>query len=277
LLGSTAQGDLQGIADYFQNPLKVSLAGGSGSGDSSSVIQGGGKDLTASHGQVKSGDVKAPRKTINLQKLKAEYEKAERAKLAGLKGELESLIDANPVLRQFKSQLLLDLTSEGLRIQIVDEKNRPMFDSASSEVKPYTRTILREIGQTLNKVENHISLAGHTDAQPFASGGREFSNWELSTNRANASRRELVAGGMEDQKIMRVVGMSSTVLFDKQDPYSPINRRISIVIMNKRTEEALLADGKTVDVESAQEVQEGVLGTASAATSASAAPPDHIP
>ena len=277
LLGSTAQGDLQGIADYFQNPLKVSLAGGSGSGDSSSVIQGGGKDLTASHGQVKSGDVKAPRKTINLQRLKAEYEKAERAKLAGLKGELESLIDANPVLKQFKSQLLLDLTSEGLRIQIVDEKNRPMFDSASSEVKPYTRTILREIGQTLNKVENHISLAGHTDAQPFASGGREFSNWELSTNRANASRRELVAGGMEDQKIMRVVGMSSTVLFDKQDPYSPINRRISIVIMNKRTEEALLADGKTVDVESAQEVQEGVLGTASAATSASAAPPDHIP
>ncbi|MBT9460687.1 MAG: flagellar motor protein MotB [Rugosibacter sp.] len=277
LLGSTAQGDLQGIADYFQNPLKVSLAGGSGSGDSSSVIQGGGKDLTASHGQVKSGDVKAPRKTINLQRLKAEYEKAERTKLAGLKGELESLIDANPVLKQFKSQLLLDLTSEGLRIQIVDEKNRPMFDSASSEVKPYTRTILREIGQTLNKVENHISLAGHTDAQPFASGGREFSNWELSTNRANASRRELVAGGMEDQKIMRVVGMSSTVLFDKQDPYSPINRRISIVIMNKRTEEALLADGKTVDVESAQEIQDGVLGTASATTSASAAPPDHIP
>lgn len=277
LLGSTAQGDLQGIADYFQNPLKVSLAGGSGSGDSSSVIQGGGKDLTASHGQVKSGDVKAPRKTINLQKLKAEYEKAERTKLAGLKGELESLIDANPVLKQFKSQLLLDLTSEGLRIQIVDEKNRPMFDSASSEVKPYTRTILREIGQTLNKVENHISLAGHTDAQPFASGGREFSNWELSTNRANASRRELVAGGMADQKIMRVVGMSSTVLFDKQDPYSPINRRISIVIMNKRTEEALLADGKTVDVESAQEIQDGVLGTASATTSANAAPPGHIP
>jgi chemotaxis protein MotB len=83
LLGSTTKADLKGIADYFQNPLKVSLAGGSGSGDSSSVIQGGGKDLTASTGQVKSGDVKAPRKTINLQKLKAEYEKAHRAKLQG--------------------------------------------------------------------------------------------------------------------------------------------------------------------------------------------------
>lgn len=260
LLGSTAQGDLQGIAEFFQNPLKVSLAGGSGSGDSSSVIQGGGKDLTASHGQVKAGDVKAPKKTINLQKLKAEFEKAEKMRLAGLKSELESLIDASPVLKQFKSQLLLDLTSEGLRIQIVDEKNRPMFDSASSEVKPYTRVILREIGKTLNKVENHISLSGHTDAQPFASGGRDFSNWELSTNRANASRRELLAGGMRDDKIMRVVGMSSTVLFDKQDPYNPINRRISIVIMNKRTEDSLLADGKVVDVDGSQKLEEGLTG-----------------
>jgi chemotaxis protein MotB len=268
LLGSTSQGDLQGIADYFQNPLKVSLAGGSGSGDSSSVIQGGGKDLTASHGQVKAGDVVAPKKTLNLQKLKAEFEKAEQAKLAGLKGELETLIDANPVLKQFKNQLLLDLTSEGLRIQIVDEKNRPMFDSASSEVKPYTRVILREIGKTLNKVENHISLSGHTDAQPFAGGGRDFSNWELSTNRANASRRELVAGGMRDDKVMRVVGMASTVLFNKQEPYSPINRRISIVIMNKRTEEAILADGQTTEVSDAP----GVEGQIEASTPSGSTP-----
>jgi chemotaxis protein MotB len=246
LLGSTTQADLQGIADYFQNPLKVSMAGGSGSGDSSSIIQGGGKDLTASVGQVKAGDVEAPRKTINLQKLKAEYERMERQRLEGLKADLENMIDANPTLKQFKNQLLLDLTSEGLRIQIVDEKNRPMFDSASSEVKPYTRVILREIGKVLNKVENHVSLSGHTDAQPFAGGNRDFSNWELSTNRANSSRRELIAGGMIDSKVMRVVGLASTVLYDKQDAYNPINRRISIVIMNKRTEEAILADGKSV-------------------------------
>ncbi|MBP6638285.1 MAG: flagellar motor protein MotB [Sulfuritalea sp.] len=255
LLGSTTQADLQGIADYFQNPLKISMAGGSGSGDSSSIIQGGGKDLTASVGQVKAGDVEAPRKTINLQKLKAEYERMERQRLEGLKADLENMIDANPTLKQFKNQLLLDLTSEGLRIQIVDEKNRPMFDSASSEVKPYTRVILREIGKVLNKVENHVSLSGHTDAQPFAGGNRDFSNWELSTNRANSSRRELIAGGMIDSKVMRVVGLASTVLYDKQDAYNPINRRISIVIMNKRTEEAILADGKSVEVEGAEEVQ----------------------
>ena len=268
LLGSTAKGDLQGIADHFQNPLKVSLQGGSGSGDSSSLIQGGGKDLTATHGQVKAGDIEAPKKTINLQKLKAEFEKAERAKLSSLKDELETLIDVNATLRQFKNQLLLDLTSEGLRIQIVDDKNRPMFDSASSEVKPYTRVILREIGKTLNKVENHISLSGHTDAQPFAGGARDFSNWELSTNRANASRRELVAGGMRDDKVMRIVGLASTVLFDKQNAYNPINRRISIVIMNKRTEEAILADGKVVEIEDSQELEGGALGAKPAAVTA---------
>jgi chemotaxis protein MotB len=265
LLGSTTQADLQGIAEFFQNPLKVAMPGGEGSGDSSSVIKGGGKDLTATVGQVKAGDIEAPRKTVNLQKLKAEYERMERQRLEGLKAELENMIDANPTLKQFKNQLLLDLTSEGLRIQIVDEKNRPMFDSASSEVKPYTRVILREIGKLLNKVENRVSLSGHTDAQPFAGGNRDFSNWELSTNRANSSRRELIAGGMVDSKVMRVVGLASTVLYDKQDAYNPINRRISIVIMNKKTEEAILADGKSVEVEEAADVESATKGPAGTA------------
>jgi chemotaxis protein MotB len=265
LLGSTSQGDLNGIAEFFQNPLKVSLGGGSGSGDSSSVIAGGGKDLTSTHGQVKKGDIEAEKKTINLQRLKADFERAEKTKLESLKGELEALINASPALSQFKNQLLLDLTTEGLRIQIVDEKNRPMFDSASSDVKPYTRVILREIGLALNKVENRISLSGHTDAQPFAGGDKGFGNWELSTNRANASRREMVAGGMADAKIMRVVGLASTVLYDKQDPYSPINRRISIIVMNKRTEEAILADGRQMDVDGAEDIDPKTLGAAAPA------------
>ncbi|CAB1370558.1 flagellar motor protein MotB [Denitratisoma oestradiolicum] len=249
LLGSTTQGDLKGIADYFSTPLKVALGGGSGAGDSSSLIQGGGEDLSRAHGQVKRGDIDAPRRNVNLQALEAEFERMEQQRLESLKTDLEDLIDSTPTLKQFKSQMLLDLTSEGLRIQIVDEKSRPMFDSASSELKPYTRDILREIGKALNRVENHLSLSGHTDATPYAGGDKGFGNWELSTNRANASRRELVAGGMADSKVMRVVGLASTVLYDKSDPYNPINRRISIVVMNKRTEEALLRDGKVAEVE----------------------------
>ena len=160
------------------------------------------------------------------------------------------MIEQSPQLAQFKKQMLLDITSEGLRIQIVDEQNRPMFDSGGAELKPYTRDILRQIGKALNDVKNRISLAGHTDAAQFSGGTGGFSNWELSANRANASRREMIAGGMDENKVLRVVGLSSMVLFDKNDPLSSSNRRINIVVLNKRTEEAMLQeDGNaTVDV-----------------------------
>ncbi|HQR05100.1 MAG: flagellar motor protein MotB [Proteobacteria bacterium] len=272
LLGSTTQGDLKGISEYFSTPLKVAMAGGSGSGDSSSVIQGGGEDLSRAHGQVKKGDIESEKRSLNLQALRADFERQERARLEGLKGDLEQMIDSTPTLRQFKSQLLLDLTSEGLRIQIVDEKNRPMFDSASSELKPYTKEILHEIGRALNRVDNRISLSGHTDATPYSGGDKGFGNWELSTNRANASRREMIAGGMRENKVMRIVGLASTILYDKQDPYNPTNRRISIVVMNKRTEEAILRDGNNTDIgdegDAGQQVEQAASRLPAASTPA---------
>ncbi|GIZ52638.1 flagellar motor protein MotB [Noviherbaspirillum aridicola] len=254
LLGSTAKGDLQGIAEYFQTPLKVAMSGGSGSGDSSSVIQGGGKDLTRKEGQVRKADDPQMKKTYNLQAahlkdLEQELERAELARLRTLKTKIEDAINARPLLNQFKSQLLLDITSEGLRIQIVDEQNRPMFALSKAELQPYTKEILLEIGKALNDVPNRISLSGHTDATPYASGEKGYSNWELSSDRANASRRALIAGGMDEAKVIRVVGLSSAMLFDKENPFNPINRRISIIVMNKKAEESALKDGGTVEVQ----------------------------
>ena len=242
LLGSTAKGDLQGIADFFQNPLKISQQGGGGSGDATSVLQGGGKDLTRQSGQVKRGDVEAKKSTSFSKEAQAEFRRKEQERLETLKLEIEKMIEQSPQLAQFKKQMLLDITSEGLRIQIVDEQNRPMFDSSSADLKPYTRDILRQIGKALNGVQNRISLAGHTDAAQFAGGEKGFSNWELSANRANASRRELVVGGMDDSKVLRVVGLASTVLFDKNDPLNSVNRRISIVVLNSKTEQAILQE-----------------------------------
>ncbi len=256
LLGSTASGDLKGIADYFQNPLKIASQGGAGTGDSSSVLKGGGKDLTRTAGQVKGGETEAKSKTVNLKETNAElarkeFEEREKVMLTDLKQSIEKLIESNPALKQFKSQLLIDITSEGLRIQIVDEQNRPMFDTSSAELKPYTRVILREIGKALNAAPNKLSLSGHTDAAQYGGGDKGFSNWELSANRANASRRELILGGMDEHKVLRVVGLASTLLFDKNDPLGSINRRISIVVLNRKSEEALLQDdgkGDAVEV-----------------------------
>jgi len=252
LLGSTAKGDLAGISEYFKTPLKVALQGGSGSGDSSSLIKGGGKDLTRTDGQVQKTMDPLEKKTINLAAAKVEFEKQEMKKLQGLKERIEKAIDTNPMLKQFKDQILIDITSEGLRIQIVDEKNRPMFDLGGAHMKSYTVQILQEIGKMLNEVPNRVSLSGHTDATPYSSGEKGYSNWELSADRANSSRRELIAGGMAESKMLRVVGLASAVMLDDKDPNNPINRRISLIVLNKDTEDAISSGGKPLEVSQEQ-------------------------
>jgi len=237
LLGSTTEGDKKGIADFFGSPLKVSLGGGSGAGDASHVIKGGGEDLSRTHGQVKKGDIESQRTTINLLALKAEQRAAEKARLEELKQRVEDVLAASPKLASMQSQIRLDMTSEGLRIQIVDADNRPMFDSGSSIVKPYMRELLQIIGGVLGDVPNRLTLEGHTDAQPFGSGERGYSNWELSADRANSSRRELISGGLPDERVLRVQGLSSSRPLDNTDPLSPTNRRISIIVMNRDAED----------------------------------------
>ncbi|WP_256081729.1 flagellar motor protein MotB [Massilia sp. YIM B04103] len=247
LLGSTTKGDLNGISEYFKTPLKVAMQGGSGSGDSSSVIPGGGKDLTRREGQVKLGDDPTVKKTYNLTAAKKALEQEEAARLQVLKEKLEEKIENNPNLKKYRNQLLLDFTSEGLRIQIVDEQNRPMFALARADLQPYTREILTEIAPVLNDVPNKIGLSGHTDSTPYFSDAG-YSNWELSADRANASRRALVQGGLGDAKILRVVGLASAAHLDRKDPFNPINRRISIIVMNKKAEESVMRDGGKLEV-----------------------------
>ncbi len=258
LLGSTSSGDLKGIAEFFLNPMKVSMSGGSGSGDATSILKGGGQDLTkdAGQGRGSDADIKSREPSVKnaaVEELRKEYEKREKERLKDLKRRLEGIIEGNLMLRQFKNQLVLEVTPEGLRIQIIDELNRPMFDTSSSQLKPYTREILNEIGKVLNSVPNRISLTGHTDAAQFSGGEKGFSNWELSADRANSSRRELIIGGMEESKILRIVGRASTSLFDKNDPLNAANRRISILVLNKRTEEAILQEDGNAGIQVSDE------------------------
>ena len=260
LLGSSTKAQLQGIAEYFQTPLKVALQGGEGSGDASSIIKGGGEDLTRKAGQVMRGETTTSKDTLSIEKSKADRERQDAVNLKDMKQKLEKLIDSNKNLKPFKKQFKLDITNEGLRIQIVDDQNRPMFDSGGAVMKAYTRQILREIGQTLNDLPNRISLSGHTDAVKYVTGERGYSNWELSADRANASRRELVAGGLEEGKIMRVVGLADAVPYLKETPNDPVNRRISIIVMNKRAEDAITKEGQQVEAATATQLEEQLHG-----------------
>lgn len=247
LLGSTAKGELQGIAAYFSSPLKVAMTGGDGAGNSSSVIPGGGNDLSKVHGQVRRSDSESTNtsRRMNIENAKAEQARQDQMRIKALQAKIDSVITENLKLREYKSQIRIDITPDGLQIQIVDDHNRPMFDSGSALVKPYMRDILREIGSALNGVENRISLAGHTDAAPYGNGDRGYSNWELSADRANASRRELVAAGMPDAKLGRVVGLAASDLLDPSNPRAPVNRRITITVLTREAEERLMGKGTT--------------------------------
>lgn len=246
LLGSTTEGDKKGISDYFNAPLKVALFGGSGSGASNSILNGGGNDLTQSVGQDAKGETDAKTRELGAMVAAAKQRELDNARLENLKQKIDSLINAKPELTEFKNQIRLEKVADGLHIQIVDEQNRPMFDTGSALVKPYMRNILREIGTVLIDVDNRLALAGHTDATPYGSGDRGYSNWELSSDRANASRRELVTAGVPDAKLLRVLGMSSSSPLLPQSPFDPINRRISIIVMTKEAEERL---NKTFEAE----------------------------
>ena len=237
LLGSTTEGDKNGIADYFASPLKVALMGGTGSGGSNSILTGGGRDLSQADGQTDGGDGERTEKLRGAQTAQAQFRQQESERLDKLRDKIVNVITNSPKLAEFADQIRIEKTPDGLHIQIVDAQNRPMFDSGAAMVKPYMRDILREIGAVLTDVENRISLAGHTDSQPFGNGIVGYSNWELSADRANAARRELVTAGMPDSKLIRVEGLASSQPLEPENPASQVNRRISIVIMTREAEE----------------------------------------
>lgn len=226
LISITPAEQREALAEFFRAPLRDDPGSGRQQ-HQSSPIPGGGTDVTRADGEMRKVTSAGNRRVA---------EASDRAGLQNLKQRLEQLMAANPVLRQYRPQMLIDFTSEGLRIQIVDDRQRPMFATGSAEVATHMRIILREIAPLLNDLPNRISLSGHTDAAPYFQGERAYSNWELSADRANASRRELLAGGMHEGKVLRVMGLASTMNLVKDDPYHATNRRISLVVLNRHTQ-----------------------------------------
>lgn len=234
LLSSQSEDRLKGISEYFQAPVKMSLNGGSGVGDATAVVPGGGLDLTRKDGQVNSKSDEA--------KKKKKRKSGEEKQLLELKKKLEESILKIPALEALRDQIRMEMTVDGLSIQIVDANKKPLFASGKSTVlSPNMRELMRTIGKLLNDVENPVSLTGHTDATPYASGAvGGYSNWELSTERANSSRRELVQGGLKPDKILRVQGLGAVVPLYKDKPFDPMNRRIAIVVLNEAAQERIL-------------------------------------
>ncbi|PKE28954.1 motility protein MotB [Rahnella sp. AA] len=252
LISISSPKELVQIAEYFRTPLAVAITGGPRSSDATSPIPGGGADPTVQDGEVHKMDQsqgESKREAGDLQKLQQK---------------LEDMLAADPRLKDLRPHLMINLTEQGLRIQIIDSKNRPMFQLGSAIVEPYMRDILRAIAPVLDDFPNKISLAGHTDDMPYATGERGYSNWELSTDRANASRREMIIGGLSEGKVLRVMGMGSTMQLKNHPAGDAINRRISILVLNKHAEQAIErenSEGEAITISDAGELQRQVQGT----------------
>lgn len=226
------------ISGYFQDPVGFSESA------SPYVIDLGGTPTPAPDRTLnpEPQDEKSPAEDAqaDVDKLQAESiaEEVERERLELLLQELQNKVEENPQLQNFKDQILFEITQDGLRIQIMDAENRPMFASGSARLQPYFEDILLAMTDTIAAVPNKISVSGHTDAAPFVGRGG-YGNWELSSDRANAARRVLIAGGYDDEQVARVVGYASSALFDREKPLNPVNRRIDIVVLTKKAQRAI--------------------------------------
>src|SRR5687768_2566302 len=245
LMGSTTEQQKGAISEYFNNPSAVpgtstvptpSSIQGPGGASTSMIELGGGREL---HTDSDSEDG-PPHQNGAISEDAAEKlaEELDRERLKSLLEELKEAIDAREALAKFKDLILLAMTPEGLRLQIVHHARRSMFPLGGARLEEFSDNILFELASIIKTVPNKISVSGHTDIKPYLANN--YSNWELSADRANAARRALVDGGLPTEKVGRVVGLASSVLLDAAVPDSPINRRISIIVMNRRTEEAIL-------------------------------------
>ena len=252
LLGGTTVEQKAAIAEYFNNPSltdgksQTAVQGQTGPGGAAtSVLQLGGtmelpkgdgqKSLEKSHDKTTHDESHRPNKS-KTKPAPFHGDRQQKMMLHALSASINKAL-SKKALAQFKDQVIIDISDEGLRIQIVDKENRPMFDLGSSQLKPYTRELLHEIALMVDKTSSRISVTGHTDAIPYVSRA-DYSNWELSSDRAHSARRAMLEVGLSETKIARVVGLSSTVLFDEANPSHPTNRRISIVFLNQPQEES---------------------------------------
>ncbi|HVK99339.1 MAG TPA: flagellar motor protein MotB [Dongiaceae bacterium] len=237
LLEAATPKQLKAVSGYFSDPSAFTEGGSPyavdlGGGLKDDEYSGDSPEETPESTPVSKG-MKADEQTIEDM-----AREIEARKMQELKRTLDARIEENPALEKFKDQIIMEVTRDGLQIQIVDKESRPMFDSGSDVIKPYMNDILMALAETIGTVPNHLSLSGHTDAQQFVDSP-DYSNWELSADRANSARRSLLQGGVKEDQLAQVVGLSSSVLFKKDDPNNPINRRISILVMNQESQKDL--------------------------------------
>ncbi len=266
LLNATTEDQRKGLADYF-SPTNLLSHASSGTGQpfgghtafddgalvsdrgAAAVVVGRYPDRTPPDTEpaepgTEIGDVPKPAGSAGrpdnteagaaaAAELRAERLREEKAAFTQAAQQIREAVGSDPALADLAQQLAIDMTPDGLRIQIMDEVKSPMFATGSADLNERARMLLRKVVPVLAKLPEAISIAGHTDAAPFPGPGR--TNWELSAERANATRRLLVEGGLPDARFRSVSGNADKDPLLPDDPMAAANRRIAILVLRDAT------------------------------------------
>lgn len=244
LLSVTTEVQKEGIADYFTSqPMITRSEDGSGGvlggltvskeGAMTSKVQPLVTKPQTQDPALRPGSIpQQPETNISDERFEEERKKREQADFQKVQQALDDAINSAPELKEMAKSLMMDMTREGLRIQIVDQEGKPLFTTGSSDLLPHTKKLLRKVSEVVQKLPNEISVRGHTDSVPYGPGST-YTNWELSADRANSSRRELLKGGLPRARINNVVGKSDTDHLFPENPRDGRNRRISIILLHE--------------------------------------------
>lgn len=229
LLSSASDAQKEGIAEYFTPTVGLKDQAGIGfDGGTTPDQEGKEKDSKSKPGLVvgnpKTGEVpEDPKPALQEQDAESQlFEKAEEA--------MKQAIESDPNLREITENILMEQTPEGLKIDIIDDGKKPMFEPGGSEITSFGKSLLWKMSEVIIRTPNHISITGHTDASHFAPDAR-YTNWELSSDRANSARRVLNSTKMEKNRVAKVVGRADKEPLVEDNPSSPRNRRITIILL----------------------------------------------
>ncbi|MFD1215518.1 MULTISPECIES: flagellar motor protein MotB [Microbulbifer] len=242
IVSTASPQQLHGLAEYFRTPLAVALSKGDRESASTSVIPGGGADPAHVDGERARVDLRSQRLPDDT-----------RRTFMDLRFRIESVIQGDPELWEMRDQVRFELIPDGLRIQLLETDQRTMFQLGSDTLVPEMQRLIRALAPLLNQLPNAVSISGHTDSLSYAAGDSGYSNWELSADRANASRRELMAGGLQSDKVLRVTGMGERVPIPGSHPGDPVNRRISLLVLSEEAADRIRAGGRTEPLQALQE------------------------
>lgn len=247
LIESTTNLEKMAIAGYFSDPTNL---GAVGDGGTPYVLDLEGRPLNVTNQGMNLSLVRQDENP--LVESPPEIENPEFVELArlrqietleNLRGQVEAEINLNQQFEWFKDSVTFEISEDGLMVQIIDRENRPLFNSGDARLRPYALEILWSIGEIFGTVPNKISVFGHTDSAPFGISD-VYSNWELSSDRANSARRALVDGGVRPEQLAQIIGMADSVPMDASNPLSPTNRRIVIMVLNEVAESRLDAQSE---------------------------------